>query len=331
MQTLATTARYSDADVFIESVHNCRAAYVVSGRGDFQARLALARIDDLHLGLITETLARRAVLSFPPDRLFFRLVAAQDRPKLRDGIEDQPGTVSVGPGTAGVEDVTEGPAISRSLSLPMATVLARAEVMFDEPPPFLFSRTTPLRPPPALLATLTAMHRNLIRMAIAWPRTSLPHHRVAAMNAALWNLLTELLVTDAPVRQTRYMRRGQAAMRTVVDYIRAHEDRPITLTELCMVAGYSAKGLETLFLRCVGETPNRYLRRWRLWRAREALSAADPATATVSEIAVACGFWELGRFAGRYRRLFGESPSRTLMRVPRSPADLSRRPSAKTA
>jgi transcriptional regulator GlxA family with amidase domain len=56
----------------------------------------------------------------------------------------------------------------------------------------------------------------------------------------------------------------------------------------------------------------------RLKRARGALRNADPATASVAEIARSGGFTELGRFAVIYRTAFGESPSTTLRRAPGS-------------
>jgi len=65
--------------------------------------------------------------------------------------------------------------------------------------------------------------------------------------------------------------------------------------------------------------PTRYLWLRRVHLARRALGRADPATATVTEIATNYGFWELGRFSVAYRSLFGESPSSRLRRPPEHP------------
>jgi hypothetical protein len=48
--------------------------------------------------------------------------------------------------------------------------------------------------------------------------------------------------------------------------------------------------------------------------ARRALRASSPGVTTVTEIATQYGFWQLGRFAGEYKTLFGEAPSVTLHR-----------------
>jgi AraC-like DNA-binding protein len=53
----------------------------------------------------------------------------------------------------------------------------------------------------------------------------------------------------------------------------------------------------------------------KLSRARRELMLAHGRSVTVTEIATALGFVELGRFSVEYRRMFGESPSATLRQV----------------
>jgi transcriptional regulator GlxA family with amidase domain len=64
----------------------------------------------------------------------------------------------------------------------------------------------------------------------------------------------------------------------------------------------------------LGMSPTRYLLLRRLNMARSALRRADPATASVAEIARLHQFLEPGRFAVTYRTVFGEMPSSTLRR-----------------
>jgi transcriptional regulator GlxA family with amidase domain len=61
-----------------------------------------------------------------------------------------------------------------------------------------------------------------------------------------------------------------------------------------------------------GTTPVRHLHALALAEARAALQ--DPAARSVKQVALRCGFRELGRFAADYRAAFGENPSETLRR-----------------
>jgi AraC family ethanolamine operon transcriptional activator len=57
-----------------------------------------------------------------------------------------------------------------------------------------------------------------------------------------------------------------------------------------------------------------FIRRMRLHAVRRDLLAAQPGGATVTQIAMTFGFYQLGRFSAEYRALFGELPSATLTR-----------------
>jgi AraC-like DNA-binding protein len=103
-------------------------------------------------------------------------------------------------------------------------------------------------------------------------------------------------------------------------WLRVHLSEPIDLERLASVAGVRPRTLETHFKTLLGTTPLGWVRRMRLAHARRELERAR-AHATVTDIALASGFTQLGRFAARYRAVFGETPSATLRRSRRSPAE----------
>jgi transcriptional regulator GlxA family with amidase domain len=69
---------------------------------------------------------------------------------------------------------------------------------------------------------------------------------------------------------------------------------------------------ETPFYEVHGVGPKRWMLDARLQDVHRALENASAGTTTVTGIATAHGFFELGRFAATYREAFGESPSATL-------------------
>ena len=84
------------------------------------------------------------------------------------------------------------------------------------------------------------------------------------------------------------------------------------VSQLCRNAGVSERTLGIWFRNQVGMSPHRFLLRRRLNLVHRDLLRSDPATVTVTDVAMRFGFHELGRFAGVYREFFGELPSATL-------------------
>jgi AraC-like DNA-binding protein len=94
-------------------------------------------------------------------------------------------------------------------------------------------------------------------------------------------------------------------------FLRANDYRHVPIEELATIAGVSARSLFRSFQTQRGYSPRAFAAKLRLERARRML-ANPQADTTVTGVAIACGFANLGRFAHDYWRAFGELPSKTL-------------------
>lgn len=116
--------------------------------------------------------------------------------------------------------------------------------------------------------------------------------------------LTPALNRDAEDRD------ADGRIRHVMDYIRAGAQDTLTVDDLALVAGVTARTLQSGFRRFAGVTPSEFIRNVRLDGARGDLLAGNGPS--VSDIASRWHFHHLGRFAQQYRQRFGDSPSQTL-------------------
>ena len=84
------------------------------------------------------------------------------------------------------------------------------------------------------------------------------------------------------------------------------------VTALCTELHVRPRTLQAAFQKFLGVGPHRFFQLRRLNEAKRRLEIGRGQETSVKEIALGLGFRELGRFAVRYRELFGESPSVTL-------------------
>ncbi len=94
-------------------------------------------------------------------------------------------------------------------------------------------------------------------------------------------------------------------------------DERLTAQVICTKTGVAPRTLRHYCEEALGMGPVRFVRRHRLRLARQALLAGS---STVTDVALANGFNEFGRFSREYARLFGELPSGTLRRRTRGHA-----------
>jgi AraC-like DNA-binding protein len=95
-------------------------------------------------------------------------------------------------------------------------------------------------------------------------------------------------------------------------FIQTHFDESISLEQLVEHANVSERTLLEGFKRYRDVSPMKLLKLTRLDYVHLALKEADSAANNVTDIALACGFSQLGKFSTEYKERFGESPSDTL-------------------
>jgi AraC-like DNA-binding protein len=94
-------------------------------------------------------------------------------------------------------------------------------------------------------------------------------------------------------------------LRRVKEYIDAHLDSDLIISELAASVGISVSHFSRSFSRSVGLTPHRYIMRRRLTRALDLLAQTDLA---VAEVALATGFADQSHFCRRFREFTGLPP-----------------------
>ncbi len=90
--------------------------------------------------------------------------------------------------------------------------------------------------------------------------------------------------------------------------IHGHPDQKWTVVDLAREAGVFRSGLAQRFRELVGESPMRYLARWRMLAARRLLAGGTLGTA---EVAQRVGYESEFAFAKAFKRFFGEGPGST--------------------
>ncbi|MBF0196572.1 MAG: AraC family transcriptional regulator [Planctomycetes bacterium] len=95
-------------------------------------------------------------------------------------------------------------------------------------------------------------------------------------------------------------------MQRVMRYIDEHYGERIEIPELARISHMSLSQLERRFRAAFGQTPSRFLIRYRLTRTSHLLVESD---LTISQIACEVGFFDHSHFSREFKKLFGMSPT----------------------
>jgi AraC-like DNA-binding protein len=103
-------------------------------------------------------------------------------------------------------------------------------------------------------------------------------------------------------------------VKRVVDFIHAHLEQTLDISQLVAVAGTCRRSLEHAFRDSLGTSPQRYIKDCRLKAIRDLLLRHQPGEVQLSELAYRWGFAQPSHFTMAYKQAFGEAPSKTLAR-----------------
>jgi len=201
-----------------------------------------------------------------------------------------------------------------SISLPLEEMVSLAEVAGSDltpPKEALF-----LSPPPLAMERLQHLHAAAGQLAENAPAVIAVPEAAHGIEQGLIGAMLSCLSTGYPDAGRSAVRKHVLIMRRFRRMVEEKPDQALFIPEVCKTIGTSERTLRECCQEHLGISPTRYLLIRRMHLARRALRESNAAETNVTEVSMRYGFWELGRFSGRYRSLFGELPSVTLAQRP---------------
>ena len=138
-----------------------------------------------------------------------------------------------------------------------------------------------------------------------------------SQGATVWNVTDKIPVTDAKgaIVGTAGITRAAGPASSLeatapgfgpaLAYMRAHFHHEISNQHLASISNMSLRAFERRFRAAFHLTPQKFLRKLRLRLASRALVYTE---ASLSEIALTCGFADQSHFSREFRRQFGRTP-----------------------
>ncbi len=302
---------FSEPSDYEASVEEAKIELVVTGGGQFKAKLTRAELGQLRLLRSQEDLASIAYVGLRADLVFVSFPTRFNPPPVWGGQELRSGDIVFHGWREHGHMRTAGSSQRGFIALKPEHLAFWSKTLTEtEVAPPTFARI--IRPSRSAWARLLHLHAGACRLVEDSPEI-IAHPEVRrALEHDLIHMLITCLAPDAPL-QTRPIRARRArVMNRFEDVLAAHPDRPLSVPELCLAIGVSERTFRACCAEFLGMSPGQYVRLRRLKLARTALRNPDSAATSVAAVARRYGFRELGRFAGMYRTFYGETPSATL-------------------
>ena len=304
---------FSDGDAYATFVPSTQVQLTIAKRGEFKAEATLVALHDLRMQRFSDNLPRVAHVAAKPGRVIMSFRTTPGPSLSWGGIEMTPETILRHNEAFHSFQRSSGLAAWGSISLPAMVMANLGAAMAGQE---LAAPRDPIsvKPTSEAMARLQRIHATIGRLAVSAPEL-FDHAEVAkSMEQALLGAVVSCLTAPETHQTSTARGRHLVLMRKFHAILEANPEEPVYLPELSAKLGVSGRTLRDCCQQHLGMGPRRYLMLRRIHLVRRALMQGAPSTTTVTDTAMRYGFWELGRFAGRYKSVFCESPSTTLRR-----------------
>lgn len=303
---------FDDPDQYQSAIRGGDRHCIVLGPGTFRAELTTIEVGRLKLQRGREDLPRLASSATSPNEVTLLGWPGNGPLPVVRGLQMRPGEwMCLGPGTQSHHRTFERNDFVALTISPGNLTRAAIDLTGRE---LTATAGNVMRPPEQLGAWLMAVIEAATRVGRTAPNVFTSPLAGEALEQALLRPMIMLLQHGEASNEAASRGRHVVIARRFEEVVHANADCSLLIGDLCRLTGASGRTLRTVCQEQLGMSPHQFITLRRLHLARRALLRADRQSETVTNVATAHGFWELGRFAVTYKSLFGESPSATLRR-----------------
>jgi AraC-like DNA-binding protein len=305
----------NDPDEFVTMVRPSGSKLLVTGRGEFRARSTLIDLRGVYAQRGSERLARVARVEMARSGILFH---TRPGPAMYwDGAEIRQHQVAIVRSGGGYVSRLAGPTHWGAMTLADSDLDAFCASSPEARAAFLGGCVV-VTPPAAALARLRMLHSSAEFLGETSESYAL------WLEQALIETMGEVVGFDGGRSDTMARQHHQMIIRRFMEVLDSQPAGTVYMQEISNAIGVSSRTLRMACQTQLGVSPTQYLLLRRMGLARRALRRADPGVTRVTDVATEFGFLELGRFAVKYRQIFGETPSSTLRSTCPQPAERAR-------
>ena len=310
------TITFTDPDGYAAAIGDARLNLTITGAGEFKTQLTWLQLPHLKIYRCCESLSRIGYISLSP-KLTFLSFPINAMPTIFSGSSVQIGDIIFHSPSERVHQRFNGGCQWGLIALSAQHFADCSKALLGRS---LVSPGTSkvVHPSRTEIVRFRRLFRQACHLAEAKRKIAELPEVARALEQDMLHAIIHCLAGGVSGETLKAKCHHAAVMARFEEALSKLADERPGISRLCAEIGVAERTLRMCCAEFLGISPTRYLLLQRLNKARAALQRANPSTTSVAEIARDHQFLELGRFAVTYRTTFGESPSVTLHRDPRT-------------